>query len=65
MAKSKKKNKIVACPDANTHAIERCKYLKRKAEIMQKKYEEMLEKYRKMNEQPVKKESSENVEKES
>lgn len=42
-----KKNKVVPCPDANTHARERIAMQNHKKEVIRKKIEQMMQERRK------------------
>lgn len=45
-AKMKKKNKVVPCADANTHARERIAMQNHKKEVIRKKIEKMMQEHK-------------------
>ena len=46
-AKMRKKNKVVPCADANTHARERVAMQNHKKEVIRKKIEQMMQEHKK------------------
>ena len=60
-AKMKKKNKVVPCADANTHARERVAMQNHKKEVIRKKIEQMMQERRQAMEKDKVDASSKNV----